>query len=185
MVPSDRISQPTPRRHARHRALQPGQPGVFPSAPPSLLSKAAVRCFQAHLPATLTGAGVSKRPFALPQRLPVSEPPLRGQRSRPASSTPYRSLVLLVQLPIPLRATVGPAPRKINTENPLLDSRPALPIVPRISTTLLGPFGPFRIKAFDTIPGWEAHLPNPPDSPLLPDADSIASPGSGSALQAR
>lgn len=33
-------------------------------------------------------AGASKRPFARPQRLPVSGPPLRGHRFRPTSSTP-------------------------------------------------------------------------------------------------
>jgi hypothetical protein len=33
-------------------------------------------------------AGASKRPFARPQRLSVSGPPLRGHRFRPASSTP-------------------------------------------------------------------------------------------------
>lgn len=36
------------------------------------------------------GAGISKRPFARPERLSVSGPPLRGPRSRPASLIPCR-----------------------------------------------------------------------------------------------
>ena len=35
-------------------------------------------------------ADVSQRPFAPPQRLPVSGPPLRDRSSRPAASTPCR-----------------------------------------------------------------------------------------------
>jgi len=37
----------------------------------------------------------------------------------------------------------------------------------------LGPFGPFRIKAFNPIPGREAHLPNTPDCLSLPGSGSI------------
>jgi len=37
----------------------------------------------------------------------------------------------------------------------------------------LGPFGPFRIKAFNPIPGQEAHLPNSFDCLSLPGSDSI------------
>ena len=36
-------------------------------------------------------------------------------------------------------------------------------------------FVPFRIKAFNPIPGREAHLPNGPDCPSLPDADAVFS----------
>src|ERR1039457_7495866 len=76
----------------RHRALQPGSPGVVPSAPRRFLSNATDQCLQTHLPAFLAGTGISKRSFTLPKRLPVSRPPFRGQSSRPAPSTPCRSL---------------------------------------------------------------------------------------------
>jgi len=81
MVPSDPSNSHLPAGMQRHRALQPESPGAFPSAPRSLLSAATVHCFQVHLPAFLAGTGVSKRPFALPKRLPVSGPPFRGQSS--------------------------------------------------------------------------------------------------------
>lgn len=38
-----------------------------------------------------------------------------------------------------------------------------------------GVFTPFRIKAFNPIPGREAHLPDDPDCPSLPDADAVFS----------
>jgi len=122
----------------RHRALQPASPGVVLLASRRFLSKARDQCFQAHLPTFLAGTGISKRPFTLPKRLPVSRPPFRGQSSRPASSIPCRSLVLLVRIPIPPRTPVRPGSRKIVTVIPLLDSRPALPTLPRISTPLRG-----------------------------------------------
>src|ERR1022692_2261534 len=96
----------------RHRALQPGAPGVVPSAPRRFLSNATDQCLQTHLPAFLAGTGISKRPFTLPKRLPVSRPPFRGQSSRPAPSTPCRSFVLLVRIPIPSRAPVRPGTRE-------------------------------------------------------------------------
>lgn len=40
----------------------------------------------------LAVAGVSKRPFIRPQRLPASGPPLKGQHSRPASSAPWQTI---------------------------------------------------------------------------------------------
>jgi len=122
----------------RHRVLQPGSPGAVPSAPRRFLSKATDQCFQAHLPAFLAGTSISKRPFTLPKRLPVSRPPFRGQSSRPAPSTPCRSFVLPVRTSIPPRTPVRPGPRKIITEIPLPDSRPALPTLPRIPTPLRG-----------------------------------------------
>ena len=122
----------------RHRVLQPESPGAVLSAPRRLLWKATVQCLKAHLPAFLAGAGISKRPFTLPKRLPVSRPPFRGQSSRPASSTPYRSSVRPVRIPVPSRAPVRPVARKIVTAIPLPDSRPASPTFPRISTPLRG-----------------------------------------------
>src|ERR1035438_8547715 len=121
----------------RHRALQPGSPGVVPSAPRRFLSNATDQCLQTHLPAFLAGTGISKRPFTLPKRLPVSRPPFRGQSSRPAPSTPCRSFVLLVRIPNPSRAPVRPGTREIITEIPSPDSRPALPTLPDRKSTRL------------------------------------------------
>src|ERR1022692_4264281 len=121
----------------RHRALQPGSPGVVPSAPRRFLSNATDQCLQTHLPALLAGTGISKRPFTLPKRLPVSRPPFRGQSSRPAPSTPCRSFVLLVRIPIPSRA-----PARARS---LPKSRRLTPV--RHSQPFLGsplPFGAFR-----------------------------------------
>src|SRR5450755_3153182 len=105
----------------RHRASQPGSPGAVPSASRRLLSKATDQCLQAHLPAFPAGTDISKRPFTLPQRLPVSEPPWRGQSSRPAPSTPCRAWVRPVRILIPPRTPVGPVARGIITKIPLPD----------------------------------------------------------------
>jgi hypothetical protein len=52
-------------------------------------------------------AGISKRPFADPKRLPVSGPPLRDRRSRPAPST-------LVPDPDPARSVSSSLPRPVS-----------------------------------------------------------------------
>src|ERR1039458_4574964 len=139
MVPSDPISQPnSPPACNGTELCNHGSPGVVPSAPRRFLSNATDQCLQTHLPAFLAGTGISQRSFTLPKRLPVSRPPFRGHSSRPAPSTPCRSFVLLVRIPIPSRAPVRPGTREILTEIPSPDSRPALPTLPRISTPLRG-----------------------------------------------
>jgi hypothetical protein len=80
---------------------KPGSRGVVLLTPRRLLSNATDQCLQAHLPAFLAGTGISKRPFTLPKRLPVSRPPFRGRSSRPTPSTPCRLFVLPVRIPIP------------------------------------------------------------------------------------
>jgi hypothetical protein len=116
----------------------------------------------------LPGAGIPQRPFARPQRLSVSRPPLRGQSSRPATSTPC---------PAARRdrsTRDSPAPTGLHParsgSRPLarIPSRgPALPSPHRISTPLRG-FHPIRLKAFNPTRSRKAHLPDRPDHPSLP-----------------
>ena len=139
VVPSDPISQPnSPPACYGTELRKPGSRGVVLLTPRRLLSNATDQCLQAHLPAFLAGTGISKRPFTLPKRLSVSEPPFQGQSSRPTPSIPCQTSVLPVQFSIPLRAPVRPGSRRILTKNPLPDSHPAVPTVPRISTPLRG-----------------------------------------------
>jgi len=136
-VPSDRISQlSSPPACYGTELRSQNCLGEFPSAPRCSLSKATVHCFRAHLPAILAGTGISQRPFAHPQRLPVSGLPLRGRSSRPATSTPCRPPAKPVRFPTPPCAPVRPGTRGIAADNPLPDSRPALPTVPRTSAPL-------------------------------------------------
>ena len=146
---------------------------AYLSAPRCLLSKAADRRFQGRLRAPLTGADISQRPFALPKRLPVSEPPFRGQRSRPTPSMPCRSLALPVRLPAPPRAPVRPGTREITAKNPLPDSRSALPTVSRISTPLQGLSNPSGSKRSIRFPVWKLTFRIAPVCPSLPGFGSI------------
>lgn len=90
------------------------------------------------------GAVILKRSFTRPQRKPVSRPPLRGQRSRPTSSTSHRTFTESA----PVRCSRVPH---------------LLPLPFRIST-------PFRIKAFSRFSPLEAHLRKASDFPSLPVA---------------
>jgi hypothetical protein len=116
----------------------------------------------------LPGAGISQRPFARPQRLSASGPPLRGQSSRPATSTPCRAA------PRDRSARDYPAPaglhpaRSVSRPLARIPSRgPALPSPHRISTPLRG-FHPIRLKAFNPTRPRKARLPGRPDHPSLP-----------------
>jgi hypothetical protein len=81
VVPSDPISQPnSPPACYGTELRKPGSRGVVLLTPRRLLSNATDQCLQAHLPAFLAGTGISKRPFTLPKRLPVSRPPFRGPK---------------------------------------------------------------------------------------------------------
>jgi len=131
---------------------KPGWRGAVLWAPRRLRLKATVQCPQAHLPAFLAGTGISKRPFTLPKRLSVSEPPFQGQSSRPTSSIPCQTFAMPVRFSIPLRGPVSPGTRKILTENPLPDSCPAVPTVPRISTPLWGLSNPSGSKRSTRFP---------------------------------
>jgi hypothetical protein len=83
----------------------------LPASPPLLPASAFGR--RGSLPRKPPGpindeAEVSKRPFARPKRVPVSRPPLRGCRSRPASLTSRRIRSRPVRLPTPRLAPVYP-----------------------------------------------------------------------------
>jgi len=137
----------------RHRASQPGLPGAIPSASHRLLSKAPDQCFRTHLQTILAGTGISKRPFTLPKRLPVSEPPFRGQSSRPTSSTPYRSFARPVRIPIPPRTPGLPRCARDRYRNPVASLASGTPNRSSNLHSPSGPFGPLRIKAFNPTPG--------------------------------
>jgi len=138
----------------RQRGAEGTTPGAILSAPRRLRLKATFQCLQAHLPAFQAGTGISKRPFTLPKRLSVSEPPFQGRSSRPTSSTPCETFVEPVRFLIPLRDPVSPGARKIVIKNPLPDFCPAVPTVPRISTPLWGlsdPSGSKRSIRFPAV----------------------------------
>jgi hypothetical protein len=139
MVPSDPISQPNspPACNGTELCNQDCRASSR-QLPAAFFRTQRINAFRLTCQLFLAGTGISKRPFTLPKRLPVSRPPFRGQSSRPAPSTPCRSFVLLVRIPIPPRAPVRPGTRKLTTEIPLPDSRPALPTLPRIPTPLRG-----------------------------------------------
>jgi len=125
---------------------------LVPPTPRRLRWKATVQCRQAHLPVILIGTGISKRPFTLLKRLSASGPPFQGRRSRPTPSMPRQATAAPVRFPIPSRAPVRPGVRKIATENPLPDYRPAVTTVPRISTSLWGLSDPSGSKRSTRFP---------------------------------
>jgi hypothetical protein len=152
----------------RHRALQPESPGAVPSAPRRLSYKTTDQCFQAHLPASLAGTGISKRPFTLPERLPVSRPPFRGRSSRPASSNalPYARLARS-----DYRSPTRPGSPRFAQDlrrNPVARLASGISRVSPDLHSPLGPFEPLRIKAFNPVPRRKVRLPNAPDCPSLP-----------------
>jgi len=105
-------------------------------------------CTRLNAPQTASafpiGAVVSKRPFARPQRKPVSRSPFRGHRSRPTSSISHRTF----------------------TESaPVRRSR-----VPHLLPLPFGVSTPLWLIAFSRFSPLEAHLRKSPDSPLLPVA---------------
>jgi hypothetical protein len=117
--------------------------------------------------AHLIEAGISKRPFARPHRLPLSGSPGWGQRSRPASSTtslahPRTRSALLS----PPRAGF-PCSRRVNDQNPLSEG---LTSYPDLSTGVRSPPGlsPLGIEALHRFPGLEAYRDATPDLPSLP-----------------
>jgi hypothetical protein len=152
MVPSDPISQPNSPPACLARSFAARIAGLLSFPLPATWLKATAQRFQAHRQAFLAGTGVSQRPFALPERLPVSGPPFRGRSSRPATSTPCRARVLLVRLSAPLHASVCPGTRKITAKNPLPDLRPTLSTVLRIFTPLRG-FSVPSGSTLNPIPG--------------------------------
>ncbi len=98
----------------------------------------------------LTSAGFSKRPFARPQRSPVSRPPLRGQWSRPISSMPRETCLEPVRpLTPPLLPVCGKG--DIDARSPLPDLRSTLSIYRRMSL-LIGAFEPLRFNASIRFP---------------------------------
>lgn len=186
MVPSDLISQPSspPACHGTELRSQ-NCLGEFPSAPRDFLSKATVHCFRAHLPAILAGTGVSQRPFAHPQQLPVSGLPFRGRSSRPATSTPYRHAYQTRSISgSPLRPG-SPRCTWDRSRQPVAWLSSGTPSRSSDLRSPLGPFGPLRIKAFNPIPYREVHLPDSSDRSSLPDTSSISSPDTRSTLQTR
>ncbi len=157
----------------RHRALQPGLPGVFLSAPRRLLSKASDQCLQAHLPAFPGWNRHLEAAFHSPE----TTARLQATISRSKLLTCFFDTLPYVH---PARSDCdSPAPsgsprRALDHyRNPVA----RLPSgIPRPSSDLhspSGPFGPLRIKAFNPIPGREVHLPSAPDGPSLPSIDSI------------
>jgi hypothetical protein len=138
---------------------------------PQRLLTATARCSGSRPTHISDEAGISKRPFAGPKRLPVSRPPLRGRSSRPAPSTPYRTGASA-------RSVMGSFPRirfpgagEISTHNPLPISDPALR--PALPGLLL--FGTFRSLRFDACPGSPAGSLPPRNArfPSLPGCDGF------------
>ncbi len=120
----------------------------------------------------LTGTGFSKRPFTRSQRLPVSRPPLQGQRSRPISSMPLQNLSQARSAPD--SPTLPGFPSWVgSTSGPVARCLFCSPDLFRISTPLRGSFEPFRLDAFDPVSDREARLPAAPDRLSLPTAVSM------------
>jgi hypothetical protein len=95
------------------------------------------------------GAVILKRPFARPQRKPVSRPPFRGQRSRPTSSTSHRTFTESAPVrrsraphlpPLPFRVFDAPLAHSVRPVQPS-GSPPSqvarFPFTPRGQTPLL------------------------------------------------
>ena len=132
----------TLRRHATAQSFAARIAGCRPfNSPPLSFEQLRIKASGLTCQLFLAGTGISKRPFTLPKRLPVSRPPFRGRSSRPASSTPYRSFVLPVRIPIPLRAPVRPgcAQASIPKSRCLTPARHSQPF---LGSPL--PFGVFR-----------------------------------------
>ena len=103
------------------------------------------------------GTGVLQRPFARPQRLPLSRPPLRGQRSWPATSKHHRASLK----PVRLSAFAG---------NPLPPAKRDNQLACRVSTPHKRPFDLLRIEAFNPVRCRTVRHPQRPDIPSLPAA---------------
>jgi hypothetical protein len=141
MVPSDPLRSSFASRHARP------EPGVWK---PAALTSLALRngCCPLRLVAQEAAsadvsdeAGLSRRPFARPERLSLLGPPLRGLSFRSAPSSAMLNLVFrLVRLQIPSLSAGFPDEGEIITYTPLPISSPAL----RLASPALLPFGTFR-----------------------------------------
>jgi len=115
------------------------------------------------------GTGCSQRPFAPPQRLLLSKPPFRAQRSWPATSLPARCFLCPFGLSAPLPSPVSPGGGGMQASGPL--QSPQLARKPLLQPPLpLGTIASRRIKAFNWIRSFSVRLPNPPDHPSLPTA---------------
>ncbi len=118
------------------------------------------------------GTFISQRPFAPPQRLPVSRPPFRDRSSRPAASMRCRTFAEPVRLTAPSLSPVSPGLGEIATVNPFPGSSSAISISPRIPAPLQG-FCALPDRSFNPATDREAHLPNASDCPSLPAACPI------------
>lgn len=161
-----------------HRALCLSTPQSVVSPPTgSMPSGTPQSCF---LP---TGTESSQRPFAHPQRFPLSRAPFRGQRSGPAASLSVPPLASSFGLLLHYRFRFAPF-RPLLCLGPLLvpdrtrppPSRPPLPF--GILTSL-------QIKAFNRFSLQPVRLSKTPDSPSLPVPASISSARDGSSFQIR
>jgi hypothetical protein len=93
------------------------------------------RCSGSRQTPVADEAGVSKRPFAPPGRLPISRPPLRHRRFRPASLTPCR-------FPPATRSAAGSLPRIRFPVAGKITACSPLPPLDRYSGRLPGPCSP-------------------------------------------
>ena len=137
---------------------------------PQRLLTATARCSGSRPTHISDEAGVSKRPFAGPKRLPVSRPPLRGRSSRPAPSTPYRTGNSARSVMDSFPRLRFPDTGEISAYNPLPIPCPALR--PALPGLLL--FGTFRPLWLDACPGSPAGSLPPRNArfPSLPDCDN-------------
>jgi len=148
-VPSDPIHSIAHHRLARPetgirecRALVPSLPGWNFRSGRITVPEPACKLFP-------IGASSSQRPFARPERLPVSGPPFRGQRSRSAASLQHRPCPEPVRPDTPPLRLVCPRPRRLQRAKPVARS------CEQRSRKLAGsplPFGvlkPLRIVAFN------------------------------------
>jgi hypothetical protein len=155
-----------------HRDPERRTPRLFaPRKPFSPASGLTLQGTSQPLRLSVTGTGRSQRPFARPQRLPLSRPPFQGQSSRPTTSrskpavSATRSAFLLHNLKrfAPLQAaSLRLARCCFRGWLPRLLPQPPLPF---------GTFRSSRIKAFGWFRCRSARLPNSPDLRSLPAAD--------------
>jgi hypothetical protein len=173
MVPSDLISQPNSPPACTALSFAARVAGCYPfgSPPPSFESNGSM---PPGSPASFPG---SNRHLEAAFHSPKTTIRLRTAISR--SKFPTYSFDTLPN--VRQARSVSDSPTRFGSPRHALDpyQKPVARLPsgsPNRSSDLhspLGPFGPFRIKAFNPIPGREAHLPNPPDCLSLPGSGSI------------
>jgi hypothetical protein len=115
LVRSELVRQPACSARTRRPATSPR---CLRYSPRRLLA-VPDRCSESRRTSVTGEAGVSKRPFAPPGRLPVSGPPLRHRRSWPASLTPCQLQPLARSAANSLPRTRFPVAGKISACSPL------------------------------------------------------------------